>query len=138
MRGFARGLPDDDTDRDHGIFSGRLSIPMVALVSVGKVRWVWGSGVRWKAGPRCAGHLGPWGELHARAPAEATSRVLLPPAALLLFTRGEPAGRIVAARLGVSAMTSFGRAGHTPEAPSRGCAIRPAGSPGGKNQQGRG
>ena len=50
-RGFARGLPDDDTDRDHGIFNATLSIPMVALVGVGKGRWVWGPGVRWKVGP---------------------------------------------------------------------------------------
>ena len=50
-RGFARGLPDDDTDRDHGVFNATLSIPMVALVSVGKGRWVWGPGVRWKVGP---------------------------------------------------------------------------------------
>ena len=49
--GFARGLPDYDPDRSHGIFNATLSIPMVALVSVGKGRWVWGPRVRWKVGP---------------------------------------------------------------------------------------
>ena len=44
VRAFARGLPDDDTDRTHGIFNATLSIPMVGLVGVGEGTWVWGSG----------------------------------------------------------------------------------------------
>ena len=50
-RGFARGLPDDDPDRDHEPISGRLSIPMVGLVGVGEGTWAWGSGGRRKVGP---------------------------------------------------------------------------------------
>ena len=51
-RGFARGLPpDDDPDRDHGIFNARLRISMVALVCVGEGRWVSGSGMHRKVFP---------------------------------------------------------------------------------------
>ena len=50
-RGFARGLTDDDTDREHGIFNARLSIPMVGLVGVGEGTWVWGSGMQRKVVP---------------------------------------------------------------------------------------
>ena len=50
-RGFAPGLPDDDTDRDHGIFNTTLSIPMVGLVGVGEGTWVWGSGMQRKVVP---------------------------------------------------------------------------------------
>ena len=38
-RGFARWLLRDDPDTDHGIFSARLSIPMVALVSASEGKW---------------------------------------------------------------------------------------------------
>ena len=50
-RGFARGLPDDDPGRSHGVLSGMLSIPMVGLVSLGEGRWVSGSSMRRKAIP---------------------------------------------------------------------------------------
>ena len=50
-RGFARWLLRDDPDTDHGIFSGRLSIPMVGLVGGGEGRWVPGSGVHRKVVP---------------------------------------------------------------------------------------
>ena len=39
-RGFARGLPGDNPDRHHGIFSVRLSTPMIGLVGVDQGRWV--------------------------------------------------------------------------------------------------
>ena len=42
VRGFARGLPDDDRDRSHGFFNTTLSTPMVGLVGVGEGRWSWG------------------------------------------------------------------------------------------------
>ena len=58
-RGFARGLPDDGLDRDHGIFSARLSIPMVGLVGVGERTWVWESGGRRKVGLL---HAPTWGK----------------------------------------------------------------------------
>ena len=50
-RGFARGLPDEDPGRSHGVLSGMLSIPMVGLVSLGEGRWVSGSSMRRKAIP---------------------------------------------------------------------------------------
>ena len=43
-RGFARGLPDNNPGTYHGIFSGRLSIQMTAMVGVGECSWIWGSG----------------------------------------------------------------------------------------------
>ena len=39
------------TERDHGIFNARLSIPMVGLVGVGEGTWVWGSGMQRKVVP---------------------------------------------------------------------------------------
>ena len=57
-RGFARWLLRDDPDTDDGIFSVRLSIPMVGLVQLGGGMWVWGSGVHRKVGPL---HAPTWG-----------------------------------------------------------------------------
>ena len=39
VRGFVRRLRRNDPDRDHGIFSARLSIPVVALVSASEGKW---------------------------------------------------------------------------------------------------
>ena len=50
-RGFARWLLRDDPDTDHGIFSGRLSIPMVGLVGGGEGMWVSGPGMHRKVVP---------------------------------------------------------------------------------------
>ena len=47
-RGFARWLLRDDPDKDHGIFSVRLSTPMVGLVGGGEGTWVPGSGMHRK------------------------------------------------------------------------------------------
>ena len=70
--GFARGLPDDDPDRDHGIFSVGLSIPMVGLVRVGEGTWVWGSGGapegRWSATRAYLGQTGELPRVNACAP----------------------------------------------------------------------
>ena len=41
----------DDPDTDHGIFSARLSIPMVGLVGGGEGRWVSGSGMHRRVVP---------------------------------------------------------------------------------------
>ena len=40
----------DDPDTDHGIFSVRLSIPMVALVGAGEGKWIWRSGMHQTTG----------------------------------------------------------------------------------------
>ena len=50
-RGFARWLLRDDPDTNHGIFSARLSIPMVGLVGGSERRWVPGSGMHRKVVP---------------------------------------------------------------------------------------
>ena len=50
-RGFARWLLRDDPDTDDGIFSVRLSIPMVGLVGGSERRWVPGSGMHRKVVP---------------------------------------------------------------------------------------
>ena len=50
-RGFARWLLRDDPDTDDGIFSVRLSIPMVGLMGGGEGRWVPGSGMHRKVVP---------------------------------------------------------------------------------------
>ena len=57
-RGFARWLLRDDPDTDQGIFSARLSTPMVGLVCGGEGRWVPGSGMHRKVVPLRAP---PWG-----------------------------------------------------------------------------
>ena len=64
-RGFARGLTDNDPDRDHGIFKTRLSIPMVAMVGVGEGRWVLGSGMHRKVVPLRAPTWGKPGNCRA-------------------------------------------------------------------------
>ena len=50
-RGFAQWLLPDDPYRDDGIFSVRLSIPMVGPVGGGEGRWVPGSGMHRKVVP---------------------------------------------------------------------------------------
>ena len=92
-RGFARGLPNDNPDRDHGTFNARLSILMVAMVGVGEGRWVPGSGIHRNVVPLRApiwGWLGRTGEM-ARASARASRLALTrPPGCVPSPTRPNP------------------------------------------------
>ena len=68
-RGFARWLLRDDPDTDQGIFSERLSIPMVVWCLGARGRWVSGSGMHRKVVPLRASTWGRPEKLHERAPA---------------------------------------------------------------------
>ena len=73
-RGFARWLLRDDPDRDDGIFSGRLSIPMVGLVGASEGKWVWRSGMHQKTGLVRASTWGwSWNGKHERPRVSARS-----------------------------------------------------------------
>ena len=93
-RVFARGLPDDDPDRDHEILNARLSIPIVALVCVGKGRRSRGRGCTGRSFRYARLFGADWGNgtrerPRASARSDATHRdaCALPPASTHLTTR---------------------------------------------------